>query len=43
MKIQEMLKLAGELSHKDLIKLKGCLEHEIVLSETAIKEGFEKI
>ena len=37
-----MLDLVNELNYKELLLLKKCVEHEINLSETAQKEGFEK-
>jgi len=37
-----MFDLVSKLSYKDLLLLKECIEHEIVLSETAQKEGFEE-
>jgi len=36
-----MFSLVSGLSHRDLRLLNECVEHEIILSETAIKEGFE--
>jgi hypothetical protein len=42
MKEEKMSELVGDLTHSELLSLKEIVEKEIRLSETAIKEGFEK-
>ena len=42
MEEQEMFELVQSLNNKDLYLLKECIEHEIIMSDRAIEEGFEK-
>ncbi len=42
MEEEEMNELVSKLTHKELLCLKMCVDHEIRMSERAIAEGFEK-
>lgn len=43
MKEEKMYKLVSKLNNKELHLLKKCIEHEILMSERAIEEGFERV